>query len=61
VVKTRIGNHTMRATDIADYLKSGGSLSEARKTAKRADTRTIQFYDRRGGAASLVEYGKAEI
>jgi site-specific recombinase XerD len=41
-IKTRIGNHTMRATGITDYLKSDGSLSEARKMANHADTRTTQ-------------------
>jgi hypothetical protein len=37
-IKTRIGNHSMRATGITDYLKSDGSLSEARKMANDADT-----------------------
>ena len=57
-IKTRIGNHSMRATGITDYLKSDGSLSEARKMANHADTRTTQLYDRRGDVASLDEYGK---
>ena len=60
-IKTRIGNHTMRATGITDYLKSDGSLSEARKMANHADTRTTQLYDRRGDAASLDEYQKVGI
>jgi site-specific recombinase XerD len=60
-IKTRIGNHTMRATGITDYLKSDGSLSEARKMANHADTRTTQLYDRRGDSASLDEYGKVGI
>ena len=60
-IKTRIGNHSMRATGITDYLKSDGSLSEARKMANHADTRTTQLYDRRGDAASLDEYGKVGI
>ena len=46
-IKTRVGNHSMRATGITDYLKSDGSLSEARKMANHADTRTTQLYDRR--------------
>src|SRR3984885_6491405 len=46
-IKTRIGNHSMRATGMTDYLKNGGSLSEARKMANHADTRTTQLYDRR--------------
>jgi site-specific recombinase XerD len=60
-IKTRIGNHSMRATGITDYLKSDGSLAEARKMANHADTRTTQLYDRRGDAASLDEYGKVGI
>jgi integrase/recombinase XerD len=60
-IKTRVGNHSMRATGITDYLKSDGSLSEARKMANHADTRTTQLYDRRSDAASLDEYGKVGI
>ena len=60
-IKTRIGNHSMRATGITDYLKSDGSLAEARKMANHADTRTTQLYDRRGDTASLDEYGKIGI
>jgi site-specific recombinase XerD len=60
-IKTRIGNHSMCATGITDYLKSEGSLSEARKMANHADTRTTQLYDRRGDTASLDEYGKVGI
>jgi integrase/recombinase XerD len=61
-IKTRIGNHSMRATGITDYLKSeGSSLSEARKMANHADTRTTQLYDRRADAASLDEYAKVGI
>ena len=60
-IKTKIGNHSLRATGITDYLKSDGSLSEARKMANHADTRTTQLYDRRADAASLDEYGKVGI
>jgi integrase/recombinase XerD len=60
-IRTRIGNHSMRATGITDYLKSDGSLAEARKMANHADTRTTQLYDRRGDTASLDEYGKVGI
>jgi integrase len=61
-IKTKIGNHSLRATGITDYLKAeGASLSEARKMANHADTRTTQLYDRRGDAASLDEYNKVGI
>ncbi len=60
-IETQIGNHSMRATGMTDYLKHGGSLSEARKMANHADTRTTQLYDRRADVASLDEYGKVGI
>jgi site-specific recombinase XerD len=60
-IKTKIGNHSLRATGITDYLKSNGSLSEARKMANHADTRTTQLYDRRGDESSLDEYEKVGI
>jgi len=47
--------------NVVDYLKSDGSLSEARKMANHADTRTTQLYDRRSDAASLDEYSKVGI
>jgi site-specific recombinase XerD len=60
-IKTKIGNHALRATGITDYLKSDGSLAEARKMANHADMRTTQLYDRRGDTASLGEYEKVGI
>jgi site-specific recombinase XerC len=60
-IKTKIGNHSLRATGITDYLKSDGSLAEARRMANHADTRTTQLYDRRGDAASVREYEKVGI
>jgi site-specific recombinase XerD len=60
-IKTRVGNHSLRATGITDYLKSEGSLAEARKMANHADTRTTQLYDRRADVVSLDEYGKVGI
>ena len=42
-------------------FKEARSLSEARKMANRADTRTAQLYDRRGDTASLDEYGEVGI
>jgi site-specific recombinase XerD len=60
-IKTKIGNHSLRATGITDYLKSDGSLAEARKMANHAYTRTTQLYHRRGDSASLGEYEKVGI
>jgi site-specific recombinase XerD len=47
-IRTRVGNHSMRAIGITDYLKSDGSLAEALKMANHADARTTQLYEARG-------------
>lgn len=61
-IKTKIGNHSLRATGITDYLRSdGSSLAEAREMANHADTRTTQLYDRTADVASLDEYGRVGI
>lgn len=60
-VKTRIGNHSLCATGITDYLRSDGSLAKAREMANHANTRTTQLYNRRSDVASLDEYGKVGI
>jgi site-specific recombinase XerD len=61
-IRTRIGNHSLRATGITDYLKSdGSSLAKAREMANHADTRTTQLYDRRADVAWLDEYGRVGI
>jgi integrase len=41
-IKTRIGNHTFRATGITIYLKNGGTLEKAAMIANHASTRTTQ-------------------
>jgi site-specific recombinase XerD len=46
-IKTKIGNHTFRATGITAYLKNGGTLEKAAAMANHASTRTTQLYDRR--------------
>jgi site-specific recombinase XerD len=61
-IKTKIGNHSLRATGITDYLKSeGASLAKAREMANHSDTRTTQLYDRREDIASIGEYEKVGI
>ena len=57
-IKSRIGNHSLCAMGITDYLKRAGSLTEARKMANHADTRITQLYDRREDTASHDEYGE---
>jgi site-specific recombinase XerD len=54
-IRTRIGNHTFRATGITAYLKNGGTLEKAAMIANHASTRTTQLYDRRSDEVSLNE------
>src|SRR5829696_2279154 len=53
-LRTRIGNHTFRATGITAYLKNGGTLKKAAMIANHASTRTTQLYDRRSDEVSLA-------
>jgi len=54
-IKTKIGNHSFRATGITAYLKNGGTLEKAASMANHASTRTTQLYDRRPDDISLDE------
>jgi site-specific recombinase XerD len=54
-IKTKIGNHSFRATGITAYLKNGGTLEKAAAMANHASTRTTQLYDRRNDDISLDE------
>ncbi len=54
-IKTRIGNHTFRATGITAYLKNGGQLETAQHIAAHESPRTTKLYDRRQDEISLDE------
>jgi site-specific recombinase XerD len=45
-IKTRIGNHTFRATGITAYLKNKGLLEHAQTLANHSSPRTTKLYDR---------------
>ena len=60
-IKTKIGNHSMRATGITDYLKHEGTLENAQQMANDSSPRTTKLYDRRNEEASLDEYAKVGI
>lgn len=60
-IKTRIGNHTFRATGITAYLKNGGTLEKAAVIANHASTRTTQLYDRRSDEVNLDEVERIAI
>jgi integrase len=59
--KTRIGNHTFRATGITAYLKNNGTLEEAQQIANHESPRTTKLYDRRQDEISLDEVEKIGI
>lgn len=60
-LRTRIGNHTFRATGITAYLKNGGTLENAAAMANHASTRTTQLYDRRRDDISLDEVERIRV
>jgi integrase len=60
-IKTRIGNHTFRATGITAYLKNKGVLEHAQTLANHSSPRTTKLYDRRQDEISLDEVEKIGI
>jgi integrase/recombinase XerD len=60
-IKTRIGNHTFRATGITAYLKNNGTLEAAQQIANHESPRTTKLYDRRDEEISLDEVEKIGI
>lgn len=60
-IKTKIGNHSFRATGITAYLKNGGTLEKAAAMANHASTRTTQLYDRRHDDINLDEVERVLI
>jgi site-specific recombinase XerD len=60
-IKTKIGNHSMRATGITDYLKSADTLEHAQAMANHSSPRTTKLYDRRADQVSLDEYERVGI
>lgn len=60
-IKTKIGNHTFRATGITAYLKNGGTLEIAQQIAAHESSRTTGLYDRRDDDVSLDEVERIVI
>jgi site-specific recombinase XerD len=60
-IRTKLGNHTFRATGITAYLKNGGTLEKAAAMANHASTRTTQLYDRRHDEMSLDEVERIRV
>ncbi len=60
-IATKIGNHSMRATGIIDYLKNSGTLEHAQQMANHSSPRTTKLYDRRNDEVALEEYERVGI
>lgn len=60
-IRTKVGNHSFRATGITAYLKNGGTLEKAAAMANHASTRTTQLYDRRRDEMSLDEIERIRL
>jgi site-specific recombinase XerD len=60
-IKTKIGNHTFRATGITAYLKNKGTLEHAHTLANHASPGTTKLYDGRSDEISLDEVEKISI
>ena len=60
-IKTRIGNHTFRATGITAYLQNQGALEIAQQIANHESPRTTKLYDRRQDKLSLDEVERIRI
>ncbi len=60
-IRTKVGNHSFRATGITAYLSNGGTLERAAAMANHASTRTTQLYDRRHDAVTLDEVERVLI
>jgi len=54
-IKTRIGNHTFRATGITQYLSNGGRRELAQQMAAHESPRTTALYDRRDDEVAVDE------
>lgn len=54
-IRTRIGNHSFRATGITEYLRNGGKLEVAQQMANHESSRTTGLYDRRNDEVTLDE------
>jgi len=60
-IKTRIGNHTFRATGITQYLRNGGRRELAQQMAAHESPRTTALYDRRDDEVAVDEVERIVI
>ena len=57
-LKTKLGNHSWRATGITTYLNNGGTLEKAQGIAGHASMDTTRLYDRREEADTRKEIAR---
>ena len=60
-IKTRIGNHSFRATGITEYLRNGGRRELAQQMAAHESPRTTALYDRRDDEVAVDEVERIVI
>jgi site-specific recombinase XerD len=60
-IRTKVGNHSFRATGITEYLRNGGKLEIAQQMANHESARTTGLYDRRNDQVSLDEVERIVI
>jgi site-specific recombinase XerD len=60
-IKTRVGNHSFRATGITQYLKNGGRREIAQQMAAHESPRTTALYDRRDDEVAVDEVERVLI
>lgn len=60
-LRTKITNHTFRATGITEYLLAGGKVEIAQRMANHESSRTTGLYDRRPDIVALDEIERIRI
>lgn len=60
-IRTKLTNHSFRATGITLYLESGGKLEVAQQMANHESARTTGLYDRRNDLVALDEIERIRI
>ena len=60
-IRTKIGNHSFRATGITKYLRNSGKLEVAQQMANHKSARTTGLYDRCTDQVSLDEVERIVI
>lgn len=53
-IEASIGDHSLRATGVTDYLMNGGTLEYAQQMVNHSSTRTTMLYDLREADASRM-------